>query len=291
MIFVFGAILQSIRIDTAHDRGDKHTQYAKHYKNSVGGKAALQAVAAAKAGGQTRLIGKTGDDELAKHILLRIRKHEVITSGVAKIDHLQTGTSVYLKHEDKTILALGASARTTADQIPPDHLSDKNFILIQTELAWEENSKLLEVAKDAEATTILNLSPLNTIEEHDVANTDILITNAANKNALGDCSRHPHITAIFLDDGGACTIQNGKTADTLPALKIEGIDFSHTEGSEDAFCGTFTAYLSNGYSIKDAAAHAQIAAMITASRAGAYMALPYIDEINEIQKALSETAS
>lgn len=292
MIFVFGSILQLIRVETDAEQKFEHFEFTKHYKNSVGGKGGLQALAAAKTGAKTALISKTGDDELSKHILMRLRKHGVVTSGVAKTDQVQTGTAIRLEHENRTIIALGASAKTSAEQIPDNVLSEQNVILLQTELDPAENSKLLEIAKEKGSKTILNISPRFEITEDDIANLDYAIMSTKHKEkwaALsGPIAANGHLTTIFIGPDGTIELSIKGTTAPLPKIHLENLDWSHPEGYEDAFCGTFAAGIYKGEPLDKTILKSSIAAAITASRPGGYVAIPYSDEVDEALKTLSE---
>jgi len=288
MIFVFGAILQLIRVETDQSQRYEQFEFTKFYKNSVGGKAALQAVAAAKAGAKTAIVSKTGDDELSKHILLRLRKHGVITSAVAKTEKTQTGTAIRLEHENRTIIALGASERTGADQLPKEVLSERNIILAQTELNGVENNKLLKKAKAAGATTILNASPRFEIRPDTLEHIDYLITGAHQKEnwkAISASSSIDHLTTIFIAPDGNVELHKNGQSSSLPKVRSEEIDWSSPEGYEDTFCGTFAAGLSQGQELDIALLRAQIASALTASKPGAYDAIPYVDSIDEYLKS------
>ena len=287
MIFVFGAILQSIRITTDPEETFGAVHYAKHYKNSIGGKGALQALAAAKAGAKTALAGKMGDDELAKHILLRLRTHGVITSGVAKAEKLQTGTSIRIVDENRTILAMGASAYTKAHQLPMETLNSDSTVVLQTEINMEENSKLLATAKKAEATTILNLAPKAYISDEDLANLDYLIAPSASKKALNHILKAKHLTTIFISTDGSCElIVEGGPPSKVPKPAHEALNWKYPEGAEDTFCGTFAAGIDMGLSLEKAIERAHIAASLTASVNGAYDAIPFSDMVDECIKSL-----
>lgn len=292
MIFVFGTILQLIRIETDKEQRYEQFEFTKHYKNSVGGKAALQALAAAKAGGKTAIVSKTGDDELAKHILFRLRKHGVITSAVGKAEKMQTGTSIRLEHENRTILGLGASAKTAAEQVPEETLSERNVVLMQTEIGPEENSKLLAIAYEKGAQTVFNASPRFEIAEEDLPHISYLIAGLHQKDKwqtmVGE--KAGNVITIFISPAGDVELNmKGKTT-PIPKINIEGLDWAHPEGYEDAFCGTFAAGLYEGLPLDKTLLRAHIAAALTASRPGGYDTIPYSDEVEECLKKLAEQA-
>ena len=287
MIFVFGAILQSIRVAKDSDHTAGNVQYAIHYHNSVGGKGAMQALAAAKSEAKTALVGRTGDDELAKHILLRLRTHGVITSGVAKAEKVQTGTSIRIENDNQTILALGASSRTKAEQLPIEALNPDSIVLLQTELPKEENSKVLSTAKEASATTIIDLSPQANLSEEDWANIDYVIAPEKRKDYVASNAKDTPISAIYLKTDGNLEMSiKGGPIKTVPKPALEALTWKHPEGSDDTFCGTFAASLYGGLSLNEAITRAHVAASLTATIPGIYDAIPYSEAVNECIKAL-----
>lgn len=287
MILVFGSILQSITLENDPDSAVGKTSFAKQYSNSVGGKGALQALSAAKAGAKTALVGRTGDDELAKHILARLRKHGVVTSGVAKAEHTQTGTCIDITDERRTVVALGASDKTTAEQVPEEILDENSIVLTQTELPMAEISALLNIAKDKGATTILNLSPCLTIEEKDLHLVDYLIAPEAAKEKLGDLGAYKKLTAIFLKPDGSCDIRlKTGAASPIPKITLDGEKWAYPEGTEDAFCGTFAACLSTGLGLDKALIRSLVAATLAASKMGAYDSIPYSDNVTDALKTI-----
>ena len=289
MILVFGSILQVIHINSLENGVKCRTKFSPDYNNSVGGRGALQALSAAKTGAKTALIGRMGDDELAKHILLRLRKHGVITSGVSKAEKTQTGTVVFIESEGRKIIGLGASQKASAEQMPPDIISERNIVMVQTELDAKQNSIVLKTAKEQGAMTILNVSPQINITEEDLQNTDWLIAISRIKDDLPDLTPYKNLNVIFLNPGGGCELKlKGAPATQIPKVQMEGIEWIHPEGSEDTFCGTFAAGLYAKQKMDKVILRALIASAIAASRKGAYDAIPYIDEVNSQLKALSE---
>ncbi len=291
MIIVFGAILQSITLENDSDSAVGKISFAKSYSNSVGGKGALQALAAAKAGAKTALVGRTGDDELSKHILMRLRKHGVITSGVGKAERMQTGTSVDIVDEGRMVVALGASAKTTAEQVPEDIFNKQAVLLTQTEIPMEEISALLKIAKEGEATTILNLSPKRDIAVEDLELVDYLIAPFDAKEKLGDLSAFPELTTIFLKTDGSCELRLKTGASSpIPGIKLDHLEWKYTEGAEDAFCGTFAACLYAELGLDKALIRSLTAATLSASKMGAYDSIPYSDDVNSALKAIKTAA-
>ena len=292
MIYVFGSIMQLIRVETDKEQRYEQFEFTLQYKNSVGGKGALQALAAAKAGGKTAIVAKTGDDELAKHILARLRKHGVITSGVARAEKMQTGTAIRLEHENRTILGIGANMKASADQVPEEVLDSRNVILTQTELKAEENSKLLRKAKEKGAKTILNASPRFEFPKEDLENIDYLICGIHHKDKwtklVDPTANYSHLTTIFISPEGDVELNMKGNSSNLPKAKLGRINWEHPEGYEDTFCGTFAAGLYAAQPIDKALLKAHLASALTASKPGGYDTIPYSDEVDDALKALAK---
>ena len=78
------------------------------------------------------------------------------------------------------------------------------------------------------------------------------------------------------------------TSTPLPKVKLDGLDWSHPEAYEDAFCGTFVAGLYAGLKLDKVILRAHIASALTASKPGGYDTIPYSDAVEECLKTLSE---
>ncbi|MEM7651209.1 MAG: PfkB family carbohydrate kinase [Pseudomonadota bacterium] len=292
MIIVYGSIMQLIRIESDPDQRFEQFEFTKHYKNSVGGKAALQAVAAAKAGAKIAICGKMGDDELAKHILARLRKHGVITSAVGKTETIQTGTAIRLEHEERTIIALGANTRASAEQLPNSVLHHDTILMLQTELDAENNSELLERAKEQGATTILNISPKFQVSQEDLKNVDYAILSIKHKDKwsriAGPLTENGQLTTIFICPYGDVEVLTRGKSSLLPEIQSDKLNWAYPEAFEDVFCGTFAAGLYAGQPLPKVLTRAHMAAALCASKPGGYDTLPYSGEVDEGLKDLEE---
>ncbi|HRQ61929.1 MAG TPA: PfkB family carbohydrate kinase, partial [Alphaproteobacteria bacterium] len=180
MLIVFGSIAMTITmgVDTLPDINERIT--ASDFSVTPGGKGANQALAAARAGaGKVAIIGKISDDEFSSHILTKIRRDGVMTSGVGQSD-LPTATHVIVQDSrgrSMEIVNPGANVETTHEQVPDDILNEKALVLVQTELAEAENDELLARAKQGGTKTVMNLSPSIKMSKRMLKNIDYLIVN------------------------------------------------------------------------------------------------------------------
>ncbi len=298
MIISFGAILMHLQVSSQspvpQSAYANAARFADHYEIDIGGKAALQALAAANAGAKVALVGKIGDDHYGKNMLLKLRQRGVITSGVGRNETIPTGICIEIggKTHDR-ILALGASQWADATQIPEEILKPDGFLLLQTEIAMKQNTLMFEKARDCGAKTILNLSPQTELTPEDMARIDYLITPAAHKGYVADAARYKDLILIVLDDhGGLIAMKAGQVIAEaeLPQAKPDedsnpkDISFKYPSCSEEAFCGTFAAALYNQMPLEEALKYANAARALTASKKGGYKTMPYLDTLNQLFK-------
>ena len=299
MIIVFGPISMELHMDIPGFPEGEQSVFTEDYTLNAGGKAANQALAAARSGAKVAVIGKTGNDDFSKRILDKIRYDGVVTSGVGKLDDIHTGLETIYKLPDgklHTIKSKGANAQSEAEQVPDEILDDKAIVLVQTELPQNENIALLQRAKQQGATTMLNLAPTLNLSAAMLESIDILIVNSneasklAEKLGLGTSDSTEKLAKALAQIGKlTCIItvgENGSIAFNeegsgykIGALKLEAmIDHS---GAEDAYCGTLAACFQAGMPLSRAMKRASIAASLTCMKEGSQSSLPYLDDIDQ----------
>jgi ribokinase len=310
MIIVFGSVSMDIFIETPSIPAPGETIYASSYEKVTGGKAANQALAAARSGAQVSLVGKVGDDVFGTAITNKLKREGVSTAGVVKSER-PTGSAVYLRENGKTrmILALSANDEISEEQVPEEALNEKSFLLLQTEIRAEENAAMLDKAKRAGATTIMNFSPSLDLSQKTLKNLDYLIVNQgeaqkmARKLGLGAddtnlskiakaLAQLGHLHCVITQGAQGCVGYEPKGMGwTVGALPLEGDGAIDPDGAEDAYCGTFAAGLQNGAAFPEALKRASIAAALTCTKPGAQNALPHLADIEEHLGTLPDAES
>ena len=107
------------------------------------------------------------------------------------------------------------------------------------------------------------------------------LCNGMDKNSLP--------TAIYISPDGKTELQvKGGVPASIPKAKLESLTWEYPEGYEDAFCGTFAAGLFASQPLDKVILKAHIAAALTASKAGGYDAIPYIDEVDQCVDSIVE---
>jgi ribokinase len=302
MIVVFGSINMDINMRVKNFPRPGETLLSPSYDMTPGGKGANQALACARGGAKTALIGKIGDDGMGNRILTGLRRNEVMTSGVATSDVLPTGLAFVMRNgtgENQIVVASGANADVSASQVPDEVLKEGNILLLQMEVPIQENFLLMERAKNLGAKIILNLAPAFHIPQKMLELADYLIVNELEAKTMAEVigispNQDLMVLARALSAKGGldCIVTLGKDGAIamtqkgegwrVPALNIEQV--VDTTGA-----GTFAAALHSRFAIGTAMRRASVAGGLSCTKKGAQESYPYIAEIEEALESFPQT--
>ncbi len=297
MLIVFGSINMDLRLQVDDFPQPGETVLTPGYDMSPGGKGANQALASARTGTKTALVGMVGDDGAAHRILGNLRRNEVITSGVATSESLPTGMAIVTTDksgENQIMVAQGANAMVTHDQIPDEILKPGKVLLLQMEVPIAANIALMERAKKNGATVILNLAPVFQIPEKALALADYLILNELEARTIAEmigltAQQDMMVIARALSSIGKldCVVTLGEQGSLamchdgagwrVPALKLDEV--VDTTGAGDCYCGTFAAAIHNKFAIGSAMRRASVAASMSCMKRGTQESYPYIADV------------
>lgn len=300
MIIVFGAINMDMGVRVRSFPKPGETVLSPTYDISPGGKGANQALACVRGGVKTALVGKVGDDTVANRILNNLRRNEVMTSGVATSDDSPTGMAFITTDgsgENQIVVALGANAEISADQVPDEILKPGNVLLLQMEVPFAENLALMERAKARGVTVILNLAPAFHITQKALEMVDCLIVNEPEARMIADAvglsaesdlmviaktlSTKGHLDCVVtLGSKGALAMSEKGTGWRVPVADVgEIVD---TTGAGDCFCGTLAAAIHNKLALGSAMRRASVAASLSCTKKGAMDSYPYIADVEAV---------
>ncbi|WP_428672129.1 ribokinase [Reyranella sp.] len=244
-----------------------------------GGKGLNQAVVAARCGARVRFCAPLGNDapeasDVERHLSLE-GFDELI------LPHLPYATDFSLlmvqPGGENSIVSTSACslALTVAEAEPVLHdVGEGDVVLLQGNLSLELTGYLLATARQRKATTIFTPAPFWPGAEKLMNGCSLVIANRLEAEALGSSIDRADAAIVTL---GAAGCRFG--ARIFPAENVTAID---TTGCGDVFCGVMAAALSRGIAIDRAIGSAQKAAALTATRAGAFEALPSREELCEI---------
>ena len=298
-VFVAGSInMDVVATATRHPRiGETVAGTALLY--FPGGKGANQAVAAAKLGAPTTLIGRLGKDAFGDELRAFLRAQGVDLSFVQATAGAHTGTAVITTaNADNTIVVVpGANALVSATDVAAPIIAKGDIAVSQFEIPLPAIGAFFKRARTAGAITILNPAPAIEFGTGLLELVDILILNETElgllaKVELRDTDDHARLIEaarslpigrnkvvcvtlgkrgmLALIDGGP-TIVAGRT--------VKAVD---TTGAGDCFVGAVAAQLAGGNSIGDALDYANAAASICVQRMGAAPSMPAAAEVDSI---------
>ncbi|MCT2400451.1 ribokinase [Novosphingobium mangrovi (ex Huang et al. 2023)] len=245
-----------------------------------GGKGANQAVAAARMGAQTRMIGAVGDGDAGRWMRDRLAADGIDVSGIEVLEGQETGTAyiaVDAEGENQIIVVSGANAR-----LRPCAPVDEGVLLAQLEVPV---ATLLPVFAQSKAIRILNTAPAVAGARALFEHVDVLVLN---EHELGvyvpadgdddDLARRAR--SLLCRDGQAVVITlgaNGALAVRsdwhlhVPAVPVIPVD---TIGAGDCFCGALAALLDEGRCLEEALPCASAAAALCTLGQGAAPSMP-----------------
>ncbi len=299
MIIVFGSIYMKLDMTVKRFPENDGIALSHTYTMTPSGRAANQALAGARCGAKTALVGRVGDDGPGLRILQSLKRNGVMTSGVAKCTEFPTGIATLVHDQagsERTFLALGANSLISADQAPSDIFREKNVLLTQLEIPLEQNAMVMKAAYDKKSKVVLNASSLSTLPLPLLGLVDYMIINEkrvlqfAQKldlgtfkdtvSAMSAIAKKANLTCVSFNENGSALAKfpDGKGYKIKPQKTIVVEDLA---GSEDCFCGTFTACLHEGKPIIDALKSSIVAYAIVAGQKGEEEVYPYFEGVQE----------
>jgi ribokinase len=295
-VFVAGSInMDVVATAVRHPRvGETVAGQAVHY--FPGGKGANQAVAAAKLGTTTTLIGRIGADAFGQQLRTFLSAQGVHLAFVKDTAGTHTGTAIItVADADNTIVVVpGANALVTPEDVAVPVLAEGDIAASQFEIPLPTVAAFFKRARAAGATTILNPAPATMFGPELLDLVDILILNETELGFLtnteledtDDPARFieaarslpigPNgIICVTLGRRGVLALIGGE-ASMIAGRTVEAVDAT---GAGDCFVGALAAQLAGGTSIRDALTYANAAASICVQRMGAAPSMPTAAEV------------
>lgn len=269
-VIVFGSLSQDLHLPMERHPSTGETVMSGDIEYRFGGKGANQAVAAARAGVESRFVGKVGDDPQGHEYLERLKTFGVDTSQMEVVPGVPTGTAIIYndKHgENMIVVAPGANHRMGIDDVSRlDDLTEGDVLLMPLELPLEVVAAAARRSQERGARVILNLAPFAELPADVLALCDPVIVNEHEAGLLAETgSQVPELLTTLGAEGALW----GDVR--VPATPVTPLD---TTGAGDAFCGTLAAALCQGEDRESAMARAAQAASANVLHHGAQPPLP-----------------
>jgi ribokinase len=261
-----------------------------------GGKGANQAVAAAKLGARTMLVGRLGQDAFGQQLRAFLAGQGVDLTLVRDVGETHSGTAIItVADADNTIVVIpGANGMVCADDVAAPVVEKGDIAVSQFEIPLPAISAFFTRARAAGARTILNPAPMRAFGRDLLDLVDILVLNETELALLAKAdlresdeparfadaatslaTRHSQTICVTLGKRGALAVTDGDTV-VVPGRHVRAVD---TTGAGDCFVGALAAQLAKGVSLREAMGYANLAASICVQRMGAAPSMPSAAEI------------
>ena len=299
-IAVFGSLNMDLVTRVSRLPLPGETLMGNEFFTTPGGKGANQAVAAAKLGSSTALIGRVGNDDWGRSLLAGLQTYGVETSGIQIDSTIHSGVAIITvaeTGENQIIGVYGANEcldQTDVDRLIPI-LNDSKVLLLQLEVAIDAVKLAAQAAQEADVIVILDPAPVPKCSIiHLYPYIDLLIPNETEASQLVGFEVNSMETAtqaaFVLHGQGAKAViiklgaqgalysqelyseENGSEIMTsfVPAFEVDAID---TVAAGDAFAGGLAVAIVEGVPIIEAVRRGCAAGALATLTIGAQVAM------------------
>jgi ribokinase len=261
-----------------------------------GGKGANQALACARSGAATAILGALGDDDFGRQRIADLRADNVDVQSVPLMHGVASGVAlitVESSGENRIAYVPGATARIEPEAAAAAFQRVKPDVVLSTiEVPGRALEALFREAKSAGSQVIVNATPEPRSGLELLPLADVLIVNETEALELldrsvkadwGDISEElrnlgPQWIVITLGAEGALSNVNGSIS-RAPAPRVKVTD---TTGAGDAFCGTFAARLATGSEASETVRAGVAAGTLAVTVEGAQRSMPTRAEVDRL---------
>lgn len=293
-IFVVGSVNMdmAIGVDGMPKNGETKSGYG--FMTNPGGKGANQAVACAKMGTQTLMVGCVGNDVFGDELIRALKSYGVGTAYLNQTDG-SSGIAVIIVEngDNRIILDAGANYKINNQMIDDafTQAEKDDIVICQLEIPLNVVEYTFTTAKKKGLKTILNPAPAVKLNNGILSHCDIIVLNEteceilAGVNAQNEADYKKAFEVfseygiksliITLGSKGSVLIEKD-VLQYIPAHKVKAID---TTSAGDTFLGSLASELSSGKTMEQAMSWASKASALTVTKKGAMQSIPYHEDI------------
>lgn len=303
-IVVVGSLNMDVVVEVSAKPEMGETVLGKSAHFLPGGKGANQAVAAARLGSNTSMIGAVGNDAFGHELCLAMKQNGINGEAIKELEHVSTGiASILLAEGDNSIIVVpGANSSCLPADIEQHEqvIKEADVVLLQLEIPLETVYFTAEVAKRSGTTVIVNPAPAQSLPQELLFHSDYLTPNRSELAALAqmpdvatETQDQERILLAMrkLQDQGASNIivtlgaegamilgRNGETAH-VAGLEMEVED---TTGAGDCFNGALAYALAKKQPLVKAVQFAVAASALSVTKLGAQGGMPILEEVEQL---------
>ena len=282
-VLVVGSLHYDIMVDAPHLPQRDETVAGSRWYPKFGGKGGNQAVAAARTGAVSRMVGAVGQDDFGVFLRAALCQGKVDDHYVRTVSGIGSGISVAIADAAGDYAAVIVSGSNLA--IDPLDLQEEavwhgvGVLVLQNEISEAINLAAALEARRRGVQVVLNAAPMRVLSAGFAKLVDVLVVNAVEAEmlgagAVGTLGDATIAAALLARQFPAVVVTAGGAG--LAAFEARGGGFSipaekiivqSTHGAGDVFTGTLAATLAAGGGLEAACrAGSQAAAAHVAGR-------------------------
>jgi ribokinase len=294
-IVVVGSINMDLVSHAHHLPRAGETIIGTSFNLHSGGKGANQAVAVARLGHPSILLGKVGSDAFGQQLLETLRGYGVDTEHI-EISSGSSGTATIVVDEageNCIVVTPGANLEVTPHYLrgKMEILRSAGMVLVQLEIPLPTVEWLARVCEEAGIPLILDPAPARLLPQSLLARVawftpneteaGFYAQNASVEDGVVSKLRAAGVRNLVLKRGpeGALLAEANGSQHSIEAFPVSALD---TTAAGDAFNGAFAVAMARGYTPIESARFAAAAAAISVTREGAQPSLPTGEETEEL---------
>ncbi len=290
-VVVLGGINMDLVTYSERFPGAGETVVGEQFLTYAGGKGANQAVAAARMGGRTAMVGRVGDDMFGPQLLDGLSAAGVEVSRIAVGPGETSGIAVISidgSAQNRIVQVLGANATCGEAEAARaiEAVANASVLMLQLEVLPEVSLIAARAARAAGNTVILDPGPVRPFPDEFYGLCNVITPNETEAEALvgfaidgadaakaaADAllSRGVDAAVVKLGAQGAFYATKGLSG-IQPAFPVEAVD---TVAAGDAFNGALAVCLAEGMLLPDSVRMACAAGALAVTTMGAQDSMP-----------------
>lgn len=263
-----------------------------------GGKGANQAVAAARLGAKTTMIGAVGKDVFGKQLVQNLLNEQINKDALVLLDNSTTGMATILLTEgdNRIVVVPGANGKLEREHLlsAATYFEQCDLVMLQLEIPLDIVCAAVEIAKSYGKQVMLNPAPAAELPDSLLRQVDWITPNEtellqlaglpANGASLESAmeallAKGPsHVVTTLGKDGVRYKGRDGQQL-SLPAHEVEVVD---TTGAGDAFNAGLACGIIQYKVVDKALAFANAVGALAVTKMGAQSGMPRLKEVGKM---------
>lgn len=259
------------------------------FEIKFGGKGANQAIAVARLGVKTNMVGAVGDDDFGDLLITNLIEEGISIENVERVTEKSSGAAfISIENNDNSIIYVpGANGEITKASIDRAHIAfdQSDFVLVQNEVIQEVVEGTIDYCFENKIPILLNPAPGRPLGREYIDKVTYLTPNETEFSILfpGEkleevMKRYPNKLFVTLGAQGVKYHDGNKIVHVESFAPRALVD---TTGAGDTFNGAFAVAITKKLSINDCVKFANLAASISIQKQGAQTGMPLLNEIKD----------